>query len=30
MGTVTDCAEKELVLTVIQYVIDGRGTEWIL
>ena len=30
MDTATDRDEKELVLTVVQYEIGGRGTEWIL
>ena len=30
MDTVTDCDEKELVLSVVQYEIGGRGTEWLL
>ena len=32
MDTVTECAEKELVVTVVymRYEIGGRGTEWLL
>ena len=30
LDTVTDCDEKELVLSVVQYEIGGRGTEWLL